>query len=75
MLGNVWEWCADRWHGSYLGAPADGSAWLEPGERASARATRGGSWFDGSARNARAASRYFEPPEYSHAVLGFRCAL
>jgi formylglycine-generating enzyme required for sulfatase activity len=71
MLGNVWEWCADPWHQSYLGAPADGSVWSEPGERASARVIRGGSWFD-DARNVRAASRYFEPPAYSHAVLGFR---
>ncbi len=27
--GNVWEWCADRWHENYEGAPTDGSAWLE----------------------------------------------
>jgi formylglycine-generating enzyme required for sulfatase activity len=29
--GNVWEWCQDRWHESYAGAPVDGSAW-ETGE-------------------------------------------
>ncbi|NVN88280.1 MAG: formylglycine-generating enzyme family protein [Rhodopseudomonas sp.] len=74
MLGNVWEWCEDRWHGSYLDAPSDGSAWLEPGQRPTARVVRGGSWFDGSARNARSASRYFGSPDYSHAALGFRCA-
>jgi formylglycine-generating enzyme required for sulfatase activity len=25
--GNVWEWVEDCWHGSYTGAPTDGSAW------------------------------------------------
>ena len=24
--GNVWEWTEDCWHGSYLGAPSDGTA-------------------------------------------------
>jgi formylglycine-generating enzyme required for sulfatase activity len=25
--GNAWQWLEDCWHGSYSGAPADGSAW------------------------------------------------
>ena len=29
MSGNVREWCEDDWHGSYKGAPADGSAWID----------------------------------------------
>jgi formylglycine-generating enzyme required for sulfatase activity len=42
MLGNVWEWCDDRWHDSYRGAPTEGSAWIDPGGAAS-RVVRGGS--------------------------------
>jgi formylglycine-generating enzyme required for sulfatase activity len=41
--GNVYEWVADDWHGTYKGAPADGSAWI--GEsRDSKRVVRSGSW-------------------------------
>jgi formylglycine-generating enzyme required for sulfatase activity len=40
--GNVSEWVADCWHDSYLRAPDDGSAWLNPGCRA--HVIRGGSW-------------------------------
>jgi len=40
--GNVREWCRDRWHGDYAGAPTDGSAW-ESGADTS-RVVRGGSW-------------------------------
>ena len=32
MLGNVSEWCADVWHASYDGAPADGGARLGRGD-------------------------------------------
>jgi formylglycine-generating enzyme required for sulfatase activity len=46
MHGNVWEWCLDRWHDSYEGAPTDGSAWQEPSDRdEERRMLRGGSWF------------------------------
>ena len=44
MSGNVWEWLEDAWHGSYSGAPADGSAWTS-GEDSN-RVFRGGSWFN-----------------------------
>ena len=42
MHGNVEEWVADCWNGSYAGAPTDGSAWLQ-GD-CSGRVLRGGSW-------------------------------
>jgi formylglycine-generating enzyme required for sulfatase activity len=40
--GNVSEWVADCWHDSYLRAPQDGGAWLNPG--CSMHVVRGGSW-------------------------------
>jgi formylglycine-generating enzyme required for sulfatase activity len=57
MHGNVLEWCADYWYGSYDGAPADGSAWLETERDGAAdRVLRGGAWYD-DARDVRAAFR------------------
>jgi formylglycine-generating enzyme required for sulfatase activity len=44
MSGNVWEWCEDNWHGNYIGAPDDGSAWLDNDN--DYLIVRGGSWFD-----------------------------
>jgi formylglycine-generating enzyme required for sulfatase activity len=63
MHGNVWEWCLDRWHANYEGAPADGSAWDDPESEVvrskkdgdeGYRLLRGGSWnfSPGSCRSA-----------------------
>ncbi|MBF0137588.1 MAG: formylglycine-generating enzyme family protein, partial [Magnetococcales bacterium] len=49
MLGNVWEWCPDAWHGNYKDAPADGRVWEGPSVE---RLIRGGSW-SGLARRVR----------------------
>lgn len=46
--GNVREWVEDCFHGSYNGAPADGSAW-KTGECAD-RVLRGGSWANNPQR-------------------------
>ena len=40
--GNVWEWTADCWNGTYAGAPGDSVAWTT-GE-CEKRVLRGGSW-------------------------------
>ena len=71
MLGNVWEWCEDHWHGTYEGAPDDGSPWLAAG--AAYRVIRGGSW-DFVARYVRAAVRFRSDPGDRSDFLGFRCA-
>jgi formylglycine-generating enzyme required for sulfatase activity len=55
MHGNVWEWCEDTWHGTYQGAPTDGSPWSTGGEAAK-RVIRGGSWAFG-ASEARSGAR------------------
>ena len=70
MHGNVWEWCEDAWHGSYRGAPADGSAWLQGGE-AGRRVVRGGSWFN-NPLNLRSAYRSRSSSDSRDSDLGFR---
>jgi formylglycine-generating enzyme required for sulfatase activity len=42
MLGNAWQWTADCWHRNYVGAPLDGSAWVE--KSCPKHVIRGGSW-------------------------------
>jgi formylglycine-generating enzyme required for sulfatase activity len=47
MLGNVWEWTEDTYHPNYIGAPTNGSAWVQKtsgNERTVGRVIRGGSW-------------------------------
>ena len=71
MHGNVWEWCEDRWHESYAGAPEDGSAWLSRSDRM--RVLRGGSWYAGG-RNCRSADRGRVAPGDASRYVGFRPA-
>ena len=70
MHGNVREWCQDHWHGSYEGAPTDGSAWLSKDENAS-RVVRGGSW-DGDPWYCRSACRHYNTPGSRTDDVGFR---
>jgi formylglycine-generating enzyme required for sulfatase activity len=71
MHGNVWEWCADAWHETYVGAPSDESAWTDDAEPR--RVRRGGSWYD-SAYLARSSYRLGFPPDFKAENLGFRVA-
>lgn len=69
--GNVSEWVMDCWHDTYLRAPTDGSAWVNPGCKL--RVVRGGSWSSSPVQT-RAAYRVSAKPEYSGARIGFRIA-
>ncbi len=69
VYGNVFEWVADCWNTTYVGAPVDGSAWLS-GD-CSARELRGGSWFT-APRFVTAAFRNHLPSETRSASVGFR---
>lgn len=72
MLGNVWEWGQDCYHGSYIGAPADGSAW-EGCDSDIARVLRGGSW-NNEPQDVRSASRSRGDPNSPYNNYGFRVA-
>jgi formylglycine-generating enzyme required for sulfatase activity len=80
MHGNVWEWCQDHWHGSYVEAnekaPTDGSAWMKQSAKKNEhRLLRGGSWGD-VPRNCRSAYRAGNDPVNDYYFVGFRvCCL
>ncbi|NRB71451.1 MAG: formylglycine-generating enzyme family protein, partial [Xanthomonadales bacterium] len=71
MAGNVSEWMQDCWHSSYARAPADGSAWVNPG--CSRRVVRGGYWASAPRQN-RSASRLSAPADLTTPQVGFRIA-
>jgi len=77
MLGNAWEWTADCWHPSYVGAPADGRAWTD--NFCVRHAIRGGAWnnvpiFVRSAARV-GASQSGADQDYDYSTLtGFRVA-
>lgn len=69
MHGNLWEWCQDRWHDNYEGAPTDGTVW-ETGNDGR-RVLRGGSW-DSTSEICRSAYRYGVNPTNEDLNIGFR---
>ena len=72
MHGNVWEWTQDTMHDTYLGAPADGSAWEQGGD-AARRILRGGAWLY-QPRYLRSALRNGYSALLANDVVGFRVA-
>jgi formylglycine-generating enzyme required for sulfatase activity len=73
MHGNVWEWCADLWDNSYIGAPGDGSAWTA-GDDYGWHMLRGGSW-NSIVRCVRAAKRGYDTTPARNCAMGFRVAM
>lgn len=77
MHGNVFEWCQDHWHESYVGAPVDGSVWLDQSDSRSGesdtkeRLLRGGSWHI-SPKRCRSAFRLRGQPANVFDDVGFR---
>jgi formylglycine-generating enzyme required for sulfatase activity len=72
ILGNVWEWTADRYDKSrYNSAPETDPKGPDSGRM---RVLRGGSWND-EAAYLRASHRYGYLPGFRSGGVGFRCAL
>ncbi len=72
MNGNVAEWCQDWFHGSYSGAPTDGSAWELP--VGTGRVARGGTLND-NVTACRSATRITFNPVGAGFSVGFRVAI
>src|SRR6185295_3928433 len=66
-LGNVYEWCEDRFGPYKPGSSTD----TRGPSKGSYRVSRGGSWFS-FARHVRAAYRFFGPSPYRGGGIGFR---
>ena len=69
--GNVGEWVRDCWHDTYIRAPLEGEAWVNPG--CDLHVIRGGYWAS-SPDQTRSAFRLFAKPNYHDARTGFRIA-
>lgn len=70
MIGNVWEWCQDR-YGSYSSSAQTNPTGPSTGSN---RVIRGGSW-DSEPRYCRVSRRYGCTPDRSDRYLGLRLAL
>ena len=71
ISGNVGEWVRDCWHDTYIRAPSDGQAWINPG--CGYRVIRGGYWAS-SPKQTRSAFRLSANPDTSGGRVGIRIA-
>ena len=71
MGGNVMHWTEDCWHDSFVRAPVDGSAWVNPG--CNQRVIRGGSWAN-TPDMSRSAHRLAGDEDSTDLRVGFRVA-
>lgn len=71
MVGNIFEWVEDCWHGDYAGAPRNGSPWLT-GD-CGKRVIRGGSWYY-PAVAVQSGFRFWGLPATYGSNIGFRVA-
>src|SRR6266852_1397653 len=72
MGGGVDQWVEDCWHKNYQGAPADGSAWVEP--ECASHVIRSGSWKN-DARYVRPSNRDSYDTNVRYPTHGFRVVL
>ena len=70
IAGNVGELCSDWYHENYEGAPADGSPWLEGGER-KWRVVRGGTFY-APFTSMNATTRLEQHPDSPSRTVGLR---
>ncbi len=71
MAGNVWQMVEDCRHATLVGAPDDGSAWVDP--PCDSRIARGG-WYSSLSRGIRVTARAAVADGFRSMGLGFRLA-
>ena len=73
MLGNVWQWCSDKYGAKYYKSCEDGVVDPKGASEGSARVLRGGGWI-GDSYYCRSSTRSYDDPVSRHYTIGFRVA-